>query len=520
MYLTQSIKRNAQIDGSGVATICGERRRTWSELVDRVSRLAGAIQECVSDAPKHVAVLALNSDRYFEYYFASWWAGAVVVPMNIRWSVAEHAYSLNDSQASVLFVDDQFLPMVEAIRAQAHGVSTVVYMGDGETPKGCLNHDNLIANHQPVPDAWSGGEDLAGLFYTGGTTGFPKGVMLPHRALWASAISIAWHGSLSPESRLLHAAPMFHLADMAMGLASTVGGASHVFIPAFDPQASINAIEQHKVSIGLLVPTMIKMIVEALDAKDAERLSSLKKIFFGASPMPRALLEQALNRLPNVLWSQLYGQTELAPLGTYQPPEYCTMHGEKAEKMNSAGQAGLCVELAVVDESGNEVPTGTVGEVRVRGANIMQGYWNRPEETAAALVDGWVNTGDAGYMDDDGFLFIADRLKDMIITGGENVFSAEVESALSTHPSVSECAVIGIPSEEWGEAVHAIVIAKAGVEPTEQELFEHCRQRIAHYKCPSSLEFRSEPMPLSGAGKVLKRELRKPYWADRERQVN
>lgn len=520
MYLTQCIKRNAQINKDGVATICGGRQRTWSEFVERVGRLAAAIGDFVSGDHKHVAILALNSDRYFEYYFATWWAGAAVVPMNIRWSVTENAYSLNDSGASVLFVDDQFLPMVDAIRAEAKGLKTVIYMGDGETPEGCLNYEELIVNHEAVPDAWCGGEDLAGLFYTGGTTGFPKGVMLPHRALWASAISIAWHGSIDSEYRLLHAAPMFHLADGAMGLAATLGGASHVFIPAFDPRACVDQIEEHQVTIGLLVPTMIKMLIDTLGAEEIGRVASLRKIFFGASPMPRALLEEVLSRLPDVRWSQLYGQTELAPLATYQPPEYCTTHGDKAEKMNSAGQAGLCVELEIVDESGNEVPRGTVGEIRVRGANTMQGYWNRPEETAVALVDGWVNTGDAGYMDDDGFLFIADRLKDMIITGGENVFSAEVESALSTHPAVSECAVIGIPSEEWGEAVHAIVIATEGSEATEKDLIDHCRERIAHYKCPSSVEFRTEPLPLSGAGKVLKRDLRKRYWADKDRQVN
>ena len=520
MYLTQCIKRNAQTNSNGIATIFGNRTRTWSELLDRVAKLAGAIKTRCGGNNARVAILALNSDRYFEYYFATWWAGAVVVPMNIRWSVAEHAYSLNDSGATTLFVDDNFIHMIDDIRKQASALTTVIYMGDNSDSHGTLNYEQLIESSEPMDDAWRGGEDLAGLFYTGGTTGFPKGVMLPHRALWASSISIAWHGKLTADSRLLNAAPMFHLADMALGLASTIGGASHVFISAFDAEKTVQAIQAHDVSIGLLVPTMIKMTVDHLQEDKNISLTSLRQVFFGASPMPRALLENAINLLPDVGWSQLYGQTELAPLATFQPAEYCTTLGKQAEKLNSAGQAGLCVELQIVDELGAEVERGQVGEIRVRGANVMQGYWNRPEETAVTLVNGWVNTGDAGYMDNDGFLFIADRLKDMIITGGENVFSAEVESALSTHAGVSECAVIGIPSEQWGEAVHAIIICTAGNKVTEQALIAHCRAQIAHYKCPSSITFRTDPMPLSGAGKVLKRDLRVPFWAGKERQVN
>lgn len=520
MQLTQSILRNSRTHRDKIATICGIRKRTWLEFVERVSRLSGSMRDLGVGRGDRVAILSLNSDRYLEVCFASWWLGAVIVPMNIRWSASESAYSLNDSTPKILFVDHQFSPSVSEIIQQTEIACDVVYLGDDRPPDDMLDYEHLVASGLPIPDVAASGEDLAGIFYTGGTTGTPKGVMLPHRALWSSGLAFAGHARLDDKVRCLHAAPMFHIADFMSGMSATIAGSTQIFIPAFTPRGVIDIVAKENVTFTVLVPTMIKMLVEELDQVGSADMTSLTQVAFGASPMPKALLENALRVLPNVKWSQAYGQTELAPLITFQPSEFCTPVGENADKMTSAGRAAWCCELRIVDADGKDVEVGEIGEVLVKGPNAMLGYWNKPEETASVLIDGWIHTGDAALMDKDGFIYIKDRLKDMIITGGENVFSAEVESTLSLHPSVRECAVIGIPDERWGETVLAIVVKRDGHQVEEHELIDHCRAQIAHYKCPSRVEFKATGLPISGAGKILKRELRAPYWEGRDQQVS
>jgi acyl-CoA synthetase (AMP-forming)/AMP-acid ligase II len=519
MFLAQLIKNNAQSNGNGIATIFGERQQSWAEFQGRVARLAGGLKGLGVKSEDRVAILALNSDRYLEYYFGCYWGGHVVVPMNLRWSAAENAYSLNDSGAETLFVDDAFMPMTEEILKEAKGVKNFIYLGDGDAPDGWHKYTELVESSEPTEDVGAGGEDLAGIFYTGGTTGFPKGVMLPHRGLWSSAVGVAYSFGLNQDTRYLHAAPMFHLADGAFSMGTTVGGGTHTFIPAFDPAKTVAIIAEHKVTNTLLVPTMVKMVLDNPAIKDAD-VSSLTQIVYGASPMPEGTIRQAMDEMPNVAWYQAYGQTELSPLATFNPPENHILEGPGSEKLRSAGRAALCNEIKIVGDDGAELPRGEVGELLVRGPNTMQGYWNKPEETAAALKDGWVYTGDGAYMDEGGYIYIADRLKDMIISGGENIFSAEVESAVSRHPGVSEVAVVGIPSDEWGESVHAIIVPAAGATVTEAEIIEHCKKLIAGYKCPRSIQFRDESLPLSGAGKVLKRDLRAPFWEGKDKQVN
>jgi acyl-CoA synthetase (AMP-forming)/AMP-acid ligase II len=519
MSIVQSVKRNAQIRGRQTATIFGERRRTWLEFRERVARLAGGLKALGVGPDDRVAILALNSDRYLETYVAAPWAGGAVVPLNIRWSEAENAYALNDSETTVLFVDDAFLKQAGALQQQVGSLRAVVHMGDAAPPAGLIGHEALIEGHPPLPDAGRGGEDLAGIFYTGGTTGFPKGVMLPHRGLWASAM--AWLAEAEPiaDSVALHAAPMFHLADGALMVGGTITGATHAVIPMFAPEGVLQAIERYKVTQLLLVPTMIGMLVAHPKIAEAD-VSSVKLVTYGGSVIPEAVLARAIRAFPGCKFTQAYGMTELSPIATLLGPEYHVLEGPNTGRLTTAGRPAACNELEIVDPNGDEVPRGTVGEIRCRGPNTMLGYWKKPQETAAALRDGWVYTGDAGVMDEDGFVTIVDRLKDMIVTGGENVYSAEVENAVFDHPAVLQCAVVGIPSQEWGEAVHAIVILREGQAATAAEIIAHCRERIANYKCPRSVEFRNEPFPLSGAGKVLKRELRAPYWEGQRRQVS
>ncbi len=518
MAMTQPLSAAAASTPTKIATRLGDRIVNWSDLQSNVARLAGALKKLGVKHGDRVAILALNSDRYTEYQFATWWAGGVVVPMNVRWSPAENAYSLNDAGAEVLFVDETFAPMLPAIKAEAKCLKHVIFLGD-DTPADMLNYSKLIADNAPIADAGRSGEDLAGLYYTGGTTGFPKGVMLPHRALWFNALSIAKACNFEAEDVYLHAAPMFHLADGGMSGAASAVGAEHSYLPMFDPQKVVDAIEQYQATHILLVPTMLAMVLQLPDF-DPKRLSSLKLLMYGASPMPEGVLREAIEKLPNVNFIQGYGQTELAPVGTILPPAYHALEGPMSSKLRSAGRAPPGVEIRIVNEEHEDVPSGAVGEIAVKSPGAMHGYWNLPEQTASALQDGWIFTGDGGYRDEDGFIFIVDRMKDMIVTGGENVFSAEVESAISTHPAVAEVAVIGIPAEKWGEAVHAIVVLREGMTMDEGEVIAHCRDKIANYKLPRSASFQTDPLPLSGAGKVLKRDLRKPYWQDADRNVS
>jgi len=518
-YLTQSVHRNAQIRKNNIATINGDRQRTWGELKERVARLGGALRNISVEDGDRVAILSLNSDRYFEYYFGVPWAGACVVPLNVRWSHVENAYSLKDAGAKVLMVDDAFAKMVPALIKEGVELDSVIYMGDGDTPDGMLNYEELIEINDPIEDAYRGNDELAGIYYTGGTTGFPKGVMLTHSNMWSSAAALIIGVGFQESNRILHAAPMFHLADGAMTQGGMISGATHVFIPMFTPEATIAAIEDYKVTHSLLVPVMIQMTINHPHIKSAD-LSSLSFVLYGASPIAEAVLVQAMETFPKANFGQGYGQTELAPLATMLSPEYHVTEGPKAGKLKSAGQAITCVEIKIVDENGSRLANGEIGEIAVKGPNAMKGYWNKPEETAVSLRNGWVHTGDAGYMDGDGFLFLVDRVKDMIVSGGENVYSAEVENAVMNHPAVDQVVVIGIPSDQWGEQVHAEVILKDGLNASEEEIIAKTKEYIANYKCPRSISFRTDPFPLSGAGKLLKRDVRKVYWEGKERQIN
>jgi len=517
MYLTNALLRSVQQSPDKLATLFRGRRRTFAELQQRVARLAAGLRAHGMGANDRVGMLALNSDRYLEYALATWWGGGVVNPVNIRWSAPEIVYSLDDSDTRILLVDDHFLKLVPEILCTARHKPLLIHVGDGDAPDGMLSFEGLIAGHAPIADAARGGADLAAIMYTGGTTGFPKGVMQTHLNIWASCVQRLAELPPTPGA-VLHAAPLFHVAGLGRALVQFLAGLPHVIIPGFDAGEVIRTIEEYGVSETLLVPTMIQAVLEHPDFRPS-RLRSLRRLVYGASPISAAVLDRLIEALPELELSHSYGMTEACPSISSNPP---VNHGPEARESGlyrSVGRGGLGMLVRVVDGEGNEVPRGTVGEIIARGANMMAGYWNKPEETAQALRDGWLYTGDGGYMDDNGYLFIVDRVKDMIVSGGENVYSAEVENVLGRHPAVSASAVIGVPDERWGEAVHAVVVLRPGVQASEVELREHCRQFIAGYKCPKSVEFR-EALPLSGAGKILKRDLRAPYWEGRTRAVN
>lgn len=517
MQLTQPLRTFAARTPDAVATICGGRRRTFAQTLNRVARFAAALRGLGVAPGDRVGILSANSDRYIEAHMAVPWAGAAVNPVNTRWSAAEIAYSLDDCDTRVLLVDDTYLPLLPALRERSRSLRTVIHAGDAATPLELLSYEALLEGAEAMPDAGRGGRDLAGIFYTGGTTGFPKGVMLSHDALVFNALVLVAEGVARAGDVGLHVAPLFHIADVCLLNCLWATGATHVTQPSFQPLAMLEALERERITTTVLVPTMLQALVDHPEARSFD-LSALRRLAYGGSPISEAVLDRAQALLPHAEFSQVYGMTELGPTATCLG---AAMHRPEARargKLRSGGQAATGVLVRVADAQGRDLADGEVGEILVRSPGVMLGYWGKPEETEAALRDGWMATGDAGRMDQDGFLFIVDRVKDMIVTGGENVYSVEVEQALARHPAVAACAVIGVPDPQWGERVHAVVVPRPGAQPGVEDLRAHCKTLIGGYKCPRSIDFVSE-LPLSGAGKVLKTALRDRHWAGQERRV-
>ena len=509
MYLTQALDRGVQTKSTQPALICGARRQTWVEFRTRVARLAGVLLAHGLEPNTRVAMLADNGFPYFEFHYAVPWAGGVIVPLNTRLSDAELSYILNDCGATTLLLGREYADRISAVRDTCPALTTIITI---DVPNSPLDYETLLLTHEPVPDARRGGMDLFAVVYTGGTTGRPKGVALSHANLVANTLATIAINEFCEGMVYLHNSPLFHTSGSARLLAAVTMLASNIILPRFEPTAVLRAIAEQRVTHIILVPTMLNRLLNCEDFA-ASDLSSLTHCVYGASIMPEALLRRALSALPNVRFMQSYGMTELSPAATYLAPKYHVVEGPLAGKIKSIGQAIHTAEIRIADPSDREVPRFAVGEIQVRGPMVMQGYWQQPELTAETLRGGWMHTGDAGYMDDEGFIFLVDRIKDMIITGGENVYSGEVENALHEHPGVRECAVIGLPHADLVETVHAVVVLHDGVRLTEGELFAHCRRLIAGYKCPRSIEIRAASLPLSGTNKILKTELRQEWLA-------
>ena len=514
--LQSLIERAARLNPSGVATTYKGTYLTWAATEQRVASLASGLQHLGLSEGDRVGILSLNCATYYEALFAVPWAGFCVVPLNTRWAVPENNYAIGDSGTRAVLFDDAFSAQVEELRSALVCLEHCIYIGEGTCPDWAIDAEVIINEQSPCTPSTRGGNEMAGIFYTGGTTGFPKGVMQSHSAIWASGMGSLPMFGMTRESRYLHVAPMFHMADFAGGMGATLSAAQNVVLQSFDPVAVMATVAEQKITHALLVPAMIKMLLDHPDIAAAD-FSSMEKIIYGASPMPAATLQRCMELWPHIGMVQAYGQTELAPVATMLSPED---HRRGGQILKSAGRPTPINDIRVLDDDDNDCAIGVSGEVVVRGPHTMLGYWNKPEETAKALQNGWVYTGDAGIFDDEGYLYIVDRLKDMVVTGGENVFTTEVENVLISHAAIQDVSVIGIPHDEWGEAVHAIVILHPSRTATEEELVAQCRASIAGYKVPKGFTFRAEPMPLSGAGKVLKTQLRRPFWEGRDRQVN
>jgi acyl-CoA synthetase (AMP-forming)/AMP-acid ligase II len=514
VYHRYLLPTTARLTGKA-AVLDGGFTATYGEHLDRVCRLAsGLSSELGIERGDRFAVMALNGHQFLELYHASLLGGSVINPLNLRLAPKELSFIVQDSGCRVCFTDAFFAGLIDSVRAEA-GIDKVVLIGSGDVPHD-FTYEEVVGAGSPTVPPEPDEDDMAILMYTGGTTGLPKGVVLDNRALMLDIYKVATRWGMDERFVYLHQTPMFHAASLGAVLAVPAVGGQTTFVPVFQPAAVLEAIERHQVTMTVMVPTMVAMLLDHPEFRP-ERLASLEVLTYGASPMPTALVERVLDMFPEMHLFQGYGMTENCGLLTCLGPQE---HRQGGDLLRSAGRPMPGSEVSIQNELDQIVPAGQTGEVCARAGNYMQEYWNRPAETATAFRDGWYHTGDAGYLDADGYLYLVDRVKDMIVTGGENVYSAEVENAIASHPAVAQVAVIGIPSEQWGEEVRAIVVPKDGAEVSEDEIKAWARDRIAGYKVPKSIEFRTEPLPLSAAMKVLKRELRAAYWEGRDRAVH
>jgi len=515
--VTQLLRRAAKVGPQSIATEDATTRatQTYAGLLDRVARLAAGLRGAGLSSGARVAVLGLNSAAYLEMLFAVPWAGGVVVPVNIRLAPPEMLAIFEDCEVELVCVDSAFQALIPALldKMGAH-FKGFVTMGAGASTENCLaNVDGLVQTNEPGEDLGGAGDDLYGLFYTGGTTGKPKGVMLSHGSVLMNAMGNLSLVGFSESTRYLHCAPMFHLADAQMTFAMTMAAGTHVFLDKFTPPGTLSAIQDCKVTAAVLVPVMIKFCLGIPGIADMD-LSSLQAVVYGGSPMAPSLLEASMKAFPSAKFYQGYGMTEAGPaIAVLRPEDHII--GEP--RLASAGKPVPFAEVQIVDENDNPLPTGQVGEIVVRGPHTMIGYWRMPEQTAKALRGGWLHTGDGGCIDENGFIYIKDRIKDMIITGGENVYSVEVEAALADFEAAAMSCVIGTPDEKFGELVTAVIQPKEGREEdcSLEAVKAHCQAKIAGYKCPRKV-VTLEKMPISGAGKVLKHEVRKQFWEGHE----
>ncbi len=521
MFIHKTLDRARRLYPNKQAMIDGELRFTYAELGERVDRLAGALAASGLQAGRRAGILMQNRHEYTESYFAVEKAGAVLAPLNQRLAPPEIAFILNDAEATALILDAAYLPLYSACRDELTTVRTVVLLG-GEVSGGdgvtFLDYERSLAEATPLREparAWQP-DDMVQLYYTSGTTGMPKGVMLTQGNVMANAMHGIMVMHFDERDVWVHGTPMFHLADAWSSWTVTWVGGTHIYLREFTPAGYLGALQEHRVTVSLLVPTMINAIVNDPRVREFD-VSSLRLLTFGASPMPVDRLRAAMEVFPHVTFMQLYGMTETAPFATGIRYDEETLTGspEQQRRIASCGREIPGVETRVVREDGSEVAPGEVGEIVMRGPNVMKGYWRQPEVSAETLRGGWMHSGDMATVDEEGYIFIVDRKKDMIITGGENVYSTEVENAIYQHSAVLEAAVIGIPDPHWGERVHAVVVLKEGERVEPQELSDFCRRHIAGYKIPRSIEF-VDALPKTGSGKIQKAEIRQRYWKEYE----
>jgi len=496
MIYVHSLGRASRYYSAQTALAPGGSGVSFSELETRVKGVAAALSAHGFSAGDRLAILLPNGPEYIELVYACAWLGVIAVPLNTRLSQAEINQVLTDATPHGIVRDSSLpTPTVDIPWQRA------------------LDQEPLEIGNDLPPDVVYDPEAILALIYTSGTTGQPKGVIVTHTNILTDVHDFNYWMRYTEGGVYLHAAPLFHIADFPAVFAAPAFGASQVTLPKFNPQSFCETVERERVSHTVLVPTMINLLTQFPDASKYD-LSSLDVLAYGGSPMPPELIRRTRELLPWVKLVQVYGLSETGFLAGLQD------HEHTHDKLLSCGRPCPGIELQVTDVSGKQAEAGKPGELVARGANIMRGYWNNPTETGLAFRDDWFRTGDIGYQNADGYFYIVDRLKDMIVTGGENVYSGEVEAVIYMHPAVREAAVFGIPDPKWGELVTACVVLKPGMTLTVDELVAHCRQSLSSYKIPHRVEFLDTELPKSGTGKILKRVLRERFWAHQARAVS
>ena len=529
------LDRVQRVYGKKVGVVCGERGFTYSEFFERCMRLAGALRSQGLRSGEPVAFLSYNCHRLLESYYGVLQAGGVLLPLNIRLTPPEIAFILRDSGARFLFLDRDFLPLVESIKQRLPGMERFFLLeaaveSSGQAPDQApawiedRDYDRLLADASPAPYAFIGVDEnsLAELFYTSGTSGEPKGVMLSHRTVYLHALNVLATLRTPDTGVELHTIPLFHANGWGHAHTVTAAGATHVMISRFDPKQVCELVQKEKVTTFSVVPTMAAALVHYPELGRYD-LSSLEWIMVGGSASSEELIQSVEQRLGCQCYAG-YGLTETSPVLTIAYVKDTLLGASPQELLRRQAMTGhpvVGVELRVVDGEGRDVPRDgqTVGEIVARSDGVMEGYWRRPEQTQSVFRDGWFLTGDMAVWDEEGYLLIVDRKKEIIISGGENISSLEVEKALLAHPCIYECAVIAVPDEKWGEVPKALVVLKENASATVQELVGFLRGWLAVYKIPRSFEFLPE-LPKSGTGKILKKVLREKYWAGQAKRVH
>jgi acyl-CoA synthetase (AMP-forming)/AMP-acid ligase II len=509
----QIVARWAAERPDAVALGYSSTRRTWAELARRVGQITAAQRAAGLRPGDRIAVLDLNHPSCLELTLACAQAGTANAVVNFRLAPPEIVHVINDAQARVLFVGPEFAAVIEQLRDKLPTVERVIHV-DGEGDE----FEAWLGAHEPDPDVHGGSpDDCFVQLYTSGTTGFPKGAMLTHRGMATHARNVAQSFAVSPDAIVQVAMPLFHVGGTSYALLAIAAGARIEMMRLPEPTAVLDMLERERITHTFLVPALLATMVQVPGAAERD-YSAMRALSYGASPMPLPVLRACLKLFPGVM-HQVYGMTEacgvVASLGPGEHEDPAREH-----LLVSAGKPIHGVEIEIRDPAtGEPVPTGDKGEIWVRTGQLMSGYWGKPDATAAAITpDGWLRSGDGGHMDAEGYLYVTDRIKDMIISGGENIYPAEVERVLAEHPTVADVAVIGVPDERWGEVPKAVVVAEPGAVIDAGALIAYCKEHLASYKCPKSVDVLDE-LPRNPTGKILKKELRKPYWAGHDREV-
>ena len=525
MILTEPLMKALKFFPQKEAIVCGGKRLTYQEFYDRVNHLSHCLKSFGVKKNDKVAILHPNCHYFLEAYYGITQIGAISVPINYRLSPEEIAFILQDSESKVLIANPMFQKQVDSIRKKTLKINKTLWTEEGviDEPRG-LNYEEAIniANSDSIFETHATDEDIAQIYYTSGTTGRPKGVMLSHKNVTTHALGTIAEIHLTDRDVWIHVAPLFHLADAWATWAITWVGGTHVLVREFDAKTVLETIERERVTITNLIPTMLNLMVNYPDVRKFD-YSSLRLLLSGGAPIAPEVVRKIVETF-KCDYIQTYGMTETSP---YLTLSILKEHLKKISQedqlrfQSKTGREFIAVELRVVNDRGEDIKKDEkeVGEIIVKGDIVTKGYWKLPEETEKSIRDGWLYTGDMAVMDEEGYVTIVDRKKDMILTGGENVYSTEVENILYMHPAILECAVVGVPDQKWGEVIKGIVVVKPGQKVTEQEIIQFCKDKMAHYKAPKSIDF-IKSLPKTGSGKIHKKGLRDKYWEGYEKKVH